>query len=118
MSKKLMNVYYEEIQKSFDLLNRKKTKKNSFLNALEYLLKIAEKSEYEVEKCTIEVNQDGDIVAVLNTGKATLTITANSRISYTGKGPRKGDNIHITDTESYSVNSEVFEWIKRNRKKV
>lgn len=86
------------------------------MSALEYMLKIADESEYEVENCTISSDQNGDIMIVLNTKRATLTITANSRISYVGNGPKKEDNIRVINTDSYAVSEEVFEWIERNRK--
>lgn len=113
-----MNIFFKEIQKSFDLLDQTKTQQSSFMTALEYMLKIANESKYEVEKCTIINDQNGNIMITLSTGEAKLTIIAHSRISYIGKGPKKEDEIQIINTASYSVSSEVFEWIKRNRKKV
>ncbi len=112
-----MNIFFKKIQKSFDLLDQKKAKQSSFMKALEYMLKIADESEYEVEECTITTDQNGDIVIALRTKRALLTITANDNgISYMGGGPKKEDRIHLINTRSYSISSEVFEWIQRNRK--
>lgn len=111
-----MNIFFKEIQKSFDLLDQKKAKQSSFMKALEYMLKIADESEYEVEECTITTDQNGDIVIVLRTKHAQLTITANSMISYMGTGPKEEDRIHTINSESYSVSDEVFAWIRRNSK--
>ena len=111
-----MNIFFKAIQKSFDLLDQKETKKISFMKALEYMLKIAEESEYEAEICTINTDENGDILIIISTKKATLTIVATPRISYTGKGPKEEDKIYVINTDSYSVSEEVFEWIQRNRK--
>ncbi len=111
-----MNIFFEEIQKYFDLLNKKETKQSSFMTALEYMLKIADRSEHETETCTITADVNGDIVIVLKTKKSQLTIMANSKITYIGIGPVKEDKIHTMNTESYSVSDEVFRWIRRNSK--
>lgn len=112
-----MNTFFKEIQKSFDLLDDTKTKKISFMTALEYMLKIADKSEHETETCTITNNEAGEILIVLKTKRSQLTISANSRISYIGTGPCEEDRIHTINTESYHVNDEVLQWIRRNAKK-
>ncbi len=112
-----MNIFFKEIQKSFDLLDQKKAKQSSLMTAWEYMLKIAKKSEHETEICTININQEGNIVIVIASKKATLTIIANdSHISYTGTGPQKEDQICTINSEGYSVHNEVLEWIKRNCK--
>ncbi|MEI7919235.1 MAG: hypothetical protein WCH65_03370 [bacterium] len=113
-----MNIYFEKIQKSFYLLDQAGTKQSSFMKALEYMQKIANKSEYEVENCFIITDKYGDIIIMMTSIEdASLTITANDNgISYIGKGPKKEDEIQAINTASYSVSDEIFEWIKRNRK--
>lgn len=117
LKQKNMNVYYEAIQKSFDLLKSKKVKKPSFETALEYMVKLAKNSDYYVEKCVFSADKERNVIISLNTKDASLTITANDRtISYTGTGPKKEDNFQTVNTESYIVSVMIFEWIKRNRK--
>ncbi len=111
-----MSIFLKEIQKSFDLLDQKKAKQSSFITALEYMLRIVKESEYETEMCDITADKNGDIVIVLRTKHAQLTITASSMISYMGTGPREEDRIHTINSESYLVSGTVFAWIKRNSK--
>lgn len=95
----------------------KKTKQSSFMKALEYMLKIADKSDYQTKTCNITSDQNGDIVIVLRNKQAQLTITSNNNgISYTGIGPKEEDQICTINTANYSVSSTVFEWIERNKK--
>lgn len=113
-----MNIFFKEIQKSFDLLDQKKAKQSSLMTALECMLKIADKSEYETEECSITADKNMDIVIALRTGNALLTITANNNgISYMGTGPKKKDRICTINSKGYSVQNEVLEWVQRNRKK-
>lgn len=113
-----MNIFFKEIQKSFDLLDQKKVKQSSFMKALKYMLKIADKSEYETEEFTITADKNMDTVIALRTGNALLTITVdNNGISYMGTGPQKEDRICTINNEGYSVQNEVLEWVQRNRKK-
>lgn len=112
-----MNTFYKEIQKSFDLLDNPKTKKDFFLTGLEFMLKIANQSKHETETCTITKNEAGEILIVLKTKESQLTISANSRISYIGTGPCEEDRIQVLNTESYYVSDEVLQWIRRNSKK-
>ena len=111
-----MNIFFKEIQRSFDLLDQKKTKKYSFIATVEYMLKIANESEYEVEKCTITSNKDGIILTQLSTKESTLSIIATPQISYKGTGPKKEDIISTINVNSDYVREEVFEWIQRNHK--
>lgn|GEM_PF-6502908 len=112
-----MNIYFKEIQRSFDLINKKKVNQSSFMKALEYMLKIANESKYQVEKCLISADKDKNVIISLSTKQSQITITANSNgISCTGTGPKKEDNIRFINTESRYVSDTVFEWIKRNRK--
>lgn len=119
MKKKLMNVYYEAIKESFGLFEKRKVKKSSFEIALEYMVKLAKNSEYYVEKCVFSADKERNVIISLSTKDASLTIVANDRtISYTGTGPKKEDNFRAMNTDSYIVSGTVFDWIKRNRKKV
>ncbi len=121
-----MNNLFKSIQKSFDLLDRKKnwdgkggqpTKKSSFMKALEYLLKIAKDFENELPDCSIDTDRKGDIIATFRAKDAELSIEANQNgISFTGKGPHKDDAIRTINSESYYVSSQVTEWLKRNNK--
>lgn len=114
-----MNIFFKEIQKSFDLLDQEGTKQSSFMTALKYMLKIANESKCETEECTMTTDKYGDIVIAFKTKHNLLTITANNNgISYMGTGSEEKDRIHVINTESYSVSSEIFEWIQRNRRKV
>ena len=119
MNKKPMNVYYEAIKESFGLAEKRKVKRSSFEIALEYMVKLAKNSEYYVEKCVFSADKEKNVIISLSTKDALLTITANDRtISYTGTGPKKEDNFQAVNTESYIVSGRVFDWIKRNKKKV
>lgn len=113
-----MNIFFKEIQKSFNLLDQEGTKWSSFMTALEYMLKIAGESKYETEKCFIQSDSEGDMIIMITTQEARLMITANiNGISYTGTGPKEEDNILLMNSRaSYSVSDEVFDWIQRNRK--
>ncbi len=114
-----MNIYYQSIQKSFDLLKSKKVKKSSFEAALEYMCKLARNTSYNVEKCVFSADKERNIIISLSTKDASLTIVAeDNRISYTAKGPKEEDNFRTINTESYIVSQRVFEWIKRNKKNV
>lgn len=112
-----MNTLWKVIQKSFDLLDQKETKKSSFMTALEYMLKIADKIDYDVAGCNISSDKNGDIIITFKTKKSELVIKANQRISYDGTGPHKEDEIKTINTESYYIRGEILEWIKRNCKK-
>ena len=108
-----MNIFFKTIQKSFDLLDQPGTKQSYFITALDCMLKIADESEYETETCTIHSDQKGNIVIVLTSKEATLTITADHNgISYTGTGPKKEDQIHIINTKSYSAKNLIKQLIK------
>jgi hypothetical protein len=112
-----MNTLWKTIQKSFDLLDQKETKQSSFITALEYMLKIANKINYDVADCNISSDKNGDIIITFKTEKSKLVITANQRISYDGTGPHKEDKIKTFNTESYYVSENIFDWLNRNRKK-
>lgn len=111
-----MNIFFKEIRSSFELLDKKRTKQLSFVMAIEYMLKIANESKYQTESCFIGANEDGDIIIILTSKTAALKITVNDRISYTGKGPKKEDEICVINSEGYSVSQEVLTWIERNKK--
>lgn len=122
-----MNTIFKKIQESFDLLDLQKNwdgigaspvDKMIYIEAVQYMLKIAMNIDKDVQDLKIEACPDGSIDINFQTLKAHLNINVNKNgISYEATGSNKEDEMKIINSSYGCVSSNVIEWLNRNLKK-